>query len=189
MGILDYTMYNQIKSLYEKLGPPMLTNFRIKDLDGNIPFKAGAFTLADQDGRIVLIKRTLDPKHPEFERYWWIPGGGLESGEGIDDAAIREFKEETGLEIRLTKLLVAGLHKNKWFYFFFRGHVSGGELSPYNDPDNTTADARYFLPSELSVQNLWGDVDKIILVKEGFLKYSIDHLVIKCGLKNYKDYT
>lgn len=161
----------------------MLTNFRVEDLDENVPFKAGAFTLADQDGRIVLIKRTSHPQHPEFEQYWWIPGGGLESGEGIEDAAIREFKEETGLEIQLTKLLVAGLHKNTWFYFFFRGHVSGGCLSPYQDPDNTTADARYFLPSELSVQNIWGDVSKIILVKEGFLEYPIADLVVKCGLR------
>lgn len=40
--------------------------------------------------------------------YWSLPGGKMEAGESIDQAAIREVKEETGLDIRLKR--VVGLY-------------------------------------------------------------------------------
>jgi 8-oxo-dGTP diphosphatase len=47
------------------------------------------------DGRIVLIKRNNPPKG------WAIPGGFVDEGEAIEHAAIREAKEETGLDVEL----------------------------------------------------------------------------------------
>ncbi len=46
-------------------------------------------------GGIVLIKR----KNPPYG--WAIPGGFVDYGESLEDAARREAKEETGLEVRL----------------------------------------------------------------------------------------
>lgn len=44
----------------------------------------------DEDGRILLIRRTDN-------NYWSIPGGGLEPGESVRQAAAREVLEETGI--------------------------------------------------------------------------------------------
>lgn len=50
------------------------------------------------DGKILLTKRE------DFE-IWILPSGGVEDGESIAQAAIRETKEETGLDVELTRLV------------------------------------------------------------------------------------
>ena len=172
-------MYAQIQELYAKYGQPLLTNFRLDGQRNALPCSAGVFALVDMNEQVVLIRRKPHVKHPGIERYWWLPGGGFQPGESIDDTAVRELKEETGLDICITKLLLAGIHKEKWFYFFFRGHVCGGTPSPYFDPDETTAEVRCFHPSEIPLQELWSDFDRIVLVQEGFLHQSVDELLAK----------
>jgi len=49
--------------------------------------------IIEMEGGIVLIKR----KNPPYG--WALPGGFVEYGESLEDAAIREAKEETGLDV------------------------------------------------------------------------------------------
>ncbi|MEO0115069.1 MAG: NUDIX hydrolase, partial [candidate division WOR-3 bacterium] len=53
--------------------------------------------IIDYDGKIVLIKR----KNPPFG--WALPGGFVDYGETVENAAIREAKEETGLDLKELK--------------------------------------------------------------------------------------
>lgn len=53
------------------------------------------------DGSIVLAKRKNSPYAGE----WGLPGGKLEGDETIEETAVREAKEETGLDIRLDKVI------------------------------------------------------------------------------------
>lgn len=50
-------------------------------------------------GGIVLIRRANVPHG------WALPGGFVDYGETVEDAAVREAAEETGLEVKLTRLL------------------------------------------------------------------------------------
>jgi len=60
-----------------------------------------AAIIFDEQGRILLFKHT-------YRKYeWGIPAGGLEYGEQPQQAIVREFFEESGLHIRVDKLLFA----------------------------------------------------------------------------------
>ncbi len=52
-------------------------------------------------GKLVLVKR----KNPPFKDNFALPGGFVEIGETVEEAAAREAKEETGLDIEIIKLL------------------------------------------------------------------------------------
>ena len=62
---------------------------------------AVAAMIFDERGRILLFKHT----YRKFE--WGIPAGGLEYGEQPERAIVREFLEETDIQIEVEKLLLA----------------------------------------------------------------------------------
>jgi ADP-ribose pyrophosphatase YjhB (NUDIX family) len=59
---------------------------------------AAAVALFDSAGNILLLRRRDNDK-------WTMPGGTLDFGESLTDCAIREVREETGLQIRITSLI------------------------------------------------------------------------------------
>lgn len=79
-----------------------------------------AAVLIIREGKILLLRRS---KYGRL--YYVVPGGGVENGETIEEAAIREIHEETGLQI--------GLHYKFWEYnnaghlehYFLATHFAG----------------------------------------------------------------
>lgn len=59
---------------------------------------AAAVALFDSNGNILLLRRKDNDK-------WTMPGGTLDYGESLTNCAIREVREETGLNIRITGLI------------------------------------------------------------------------------------
>ena len=109
-----------------------------------------------QDGRVLLTQRRDFP-------VWCLPGGGVEDGESLAQAAIREASEETGLDVQLTRLV--GLYSRpNWrrggdHAIVFAAKPIGGHLQPVTDE---TLDARYFRLDELPETLLWSHHQRIL---------------------------
>jgi 8-oxo-dGTP diphosphatase len=72
------------------------------------------------DGRVAVIKRW----RPDAGHYAVLPGGGIEDGESVEDAAMREATEELGLEVRVVETLEVE-HLNEP-HTYLRCEVVGG---------------------------------------------------------------
>jgi ADP-ribose pyrophosphatase YjhB (NUDIX family) len=79
--------------------------------------------VTDGEGRILVVK-------PTYAREWMLPGGRVERGETPHAAAVREAREETGLEVALDRLLLVDARHARDTSFIFAGRVINGELEP-----------------------------------------------------------
>ena len=90
--------------------------------------------IPDEEGKILMVKQSHEGKD-----IWMVPGGGIEEGENSKEAAIREVLEETGLEIRVNRLLwhveEVSEKRGQRFVNFFLGEITGGHLSLGADPE------------------------------------------------------
>lgn len=81
-----------------------------------------------KDGRFVMVKE----KKKEIEGLWNLPMGGLEDNEKIVDGAKREMEEETGMNVKIEKLIGVYHNPNRdsvnVFKFVFLASVISGEL-------------------------------------------------------------
>jgi 8-oxo-dGTP pyrophosphatase MutT (NUDIX family) len=116
---------------------------------------AGGFVLAsDGSPKVVLIGR-LQRRRKQLE--WCVPKGHPEDGETLEQAAIREIFEETGIEAEIIELLGSidyefytpdKLISKTVHHYLLR--QTGGELNVANDPDQEAVDAQWFELSELN---------------------------------------
>ena len=90
--------------------------------------------IPDEEGRILMVKQSH-----EGSDIWMAPGGGIEDGENSAEAAVREVFEETGLEIRIVRLLwhveEVSEKRGQRFVNFFLGERTGGRLGLGTDPE------------------------------------------------------
>ena len=85
----------------------------------------GAHVLVrDGQGRILAVRTTyLGPG-------WMLPGGRVERTETPHAAAVRETREETGLEVHIDRLALVDAHRRRDVSFVFLATHIGGELQP-----------------------------------------------------------
>ena len=81
--------------------------------------------MVSKDGKLVLVQRNIDPAFG----HWSFPSGYVDRGEVVEDAAVREVKEETGLDVRLNGFI--GLYSstgNVVILAVYSAEVVGGKL-------------------------------------------------------------
>jgi ADP-ribose pyrophosphatase YjhB (NUDIX family) len=80
--------------------------------------------IADEQGRLLVVRTTY------LGREWTLPGGRVERGERPHDAAIRETREETGMEAAVDRLVAVDASDRDGVSFIFTARAVGGDLEP-----------------------------------------------------------
>ncbi len=89
------------------------------------PKVAVGVVVDDGNGRIVLGKRNHEPKMG----CWSFPSGFVDVGEILEDAAVREVEEETGLKVRIDRLLgVYSTQGERTIFIAYAGSIVGGVM-------------------------------------------------------------
>lgn len=108
--------------------------------------KVAAAVLIEQDGRVLLVRRVNEP----FRGMWTLPAGFVNGGEDPAEAAARECLEETGLSVRITRVLdvISGKEHERGadFIIVYHAEVISGELVPADDADAAEWFTRNALP-------------------------------------------
>ena len=122
-----------------------------------------------EENQVLLVKRA----HPPIQGQWSIPGGVLEVGELIREAAIREAREETGLIVEPGDLLgvydrvLRNAEQRVQYHYVlidFLCRKVGGALAAADD----AAEVRWFTRDELPALHLAEDTQDVI--QKGFAK-------------------
>jgi 8-oxo-dGTP diphosphatase len=123
-----------------------------------------------ENGRVVLVKRA----HPPLQAEWSIPGGVLEVGELMREAATREAREETGLTVEPGELLgvydrvLRDADKRVQYHYVlidFLCRRIAGDLAAASD----AAEVRWFSREELPELKLAEDT--LDVIRKGYAKW------------------
>lgn len=109
-----------------------------------------ASAVVTDDARRILLQRRRD------NDLWALPGGGMDMGDSLPGAAVREVKEETGLDVEITGLVgtytdprhviaYSDGEVRRQFNVCFRARVTGGALAISNE----STELRFVPPVEL----------------------------------------
>ena len=94
------------------------------------------------DERIVLVRRAIEPGYG----LWVFPGGYVDRGENVRDAATREAREESGLEVRIDGLInVYSYGGSAPIIIVYAATMTGGQLCT----DDECLEARVFSAEEI----------------------------------------
>jgi 8-oxo-dGTP diphosphatase len=109
-----------------------------------------------EKSKYILVKHWAKKENRYF---WGIPGGGREEGESDEEAAIREAKEETGLDIKLLpiKMVAKPPFKNSMYdrMVTFLAYPVKGEAKIGYDPEEELT--KYYELVELKWQDFYSD--------------------------------
>ncbi|MBN2282839.1 MAG: NUDIX hydrolase [Deltaproteobacteria bacterium] len=104
--------------------------------------KIAACTIMEVDGKILLVKRAISPSAGK----WVLPGGFVDAGEEVGEAAVREACEETGLDVAIRSLVgVYSYSGESVVIVVYIADITGGTAEARDE----TLEVKFFAPSEI----------------------------------------
>ena len=110
------------------------------------------------DDRVLLQRRGLAP----YEGQWAPPGGFVEAGESLEDAAIREVREEVGITLDATQLVpsaIISLPRMNQIYHGFVARLPARVAAVPTPPE--CLEVGWFTESEVRALDNWGPAASI----------------------------
>jgi 8-oxo-dGTP diphosphatase len=104
-----------------------------------------------RNNQVLLMHRVKNGKE-----YWTFPGGGVEKGETIEQAVVREIEEETCLETVVEKLLYVHHYETSDQYFFLCNYISGEPVL-----GNSVEMARMARSKNAFYEPIWEDIENL----------------------------
>jgi 8-oxo-dGTP diphosphatase len=95
---------------------------------------------AEKDGKILFIKRNVQPA----KGMWALPGGFIEQGETVEQAAIRELKEETGIKAQKAEIIKVVTAQSSLFRTLILIGVKVSGISGKLKAGDDACDARWY---------------------------------------------
>ena len=122
--------------------------------------KVAAVVFVTEGERVLMVKRGVDPQRGK----WALPAGYIDYGEDPREAAAREVEEETGLKVRITRLIdVLGPDaRNEGpasIVILFEGEAVGGELGARDDADK----AIFLAPEDIPFSEIAFESTRLLL--------------------------
>lgn len=115
------------------------------------------------DRRVCLVKRGIEP----YRGHWTLPAGYQEYYETPEEAAVREAREECGLEVAVIRLIdvmyTTDDARKRANLNVYLCRVTGGELAPGDDAEEAMFFSLDALPSDIGFQNNRRILDQIRL--------------------------
>jgi 8-oxo-dGTP diphosphatase len=84
-----------------KVGEPLRLTCTVCGFIFYIDPKLAAIALVPYQGGLVMVRRSIEPGYG----LWVVPGGFVDVGEPVEEAVVRETREEAGLTVRVVRLL------------------------------------------------------------------------------------
>ncbi|MBN2439979.1 MAG: NUDIX hydrolase [Spirochaetales bacterium] len=104
------------------------------------PLPVASVILPNRNRETLLVKRAGEP----FKDMWCLPIGFAETGESIEDAALRELKEETGITGKIVQLVDVCSHTNPLYGELLVVTFEAEKVSGLETAGDDASDCRYF---------------------------------------------
>ena len=143
-----------------------------------MPIATVAAIIKNEAGKILLTHRNVEP----FKGQWCLPGGAVDPGESVTEACEREVFEETGLSVRVKRLVGVYSHPDQLTAYsetdkfqivalHFEAEIIGGELGLSDE----TTDFGYFTVEEVDRLEMLGRhreriLDTLANQKDAFIR-------------------
>jgi 8-oxo-dGTP pyrophosphatase MutT (NUDIX family) len=124
-----------------------------------------------KDNQIALIER-----HRAGLHYFVFPGGGVDEGESLEQAAVREALEELGLEVAIKQKIAEVQLGKKSRQIYFLAEQTGGEFGKGTGEEFTDSDPNH--PDEGIYIPIWMPVHELVL-RDNVYPADVSKLILK----------